>query len=108
MTKANIEELEFETTSCFMAYDAKSGEVLYIHECMKQKGPYEPEADPNEDTVLQMVREDYGNRNLKVMKLPEDFELKSESTYHVDPSSGELEESYSPTVKFRDFIKQAE
>jgi len=106
MTQLNIEELKFETTSCFIAYDAESGEVLYIHECMKQKGSYETEADPDEDTVFQIARVDYDDRGLKVMKLPEGFELKPESKYRVDPASGEIEESYSPTVKFRDFIKQ--
>ncbi len=108
MTKKTIGELEFETTSCYVAYDAQSGEILYIHECMKQKGSYEAEDDPDEDAVLQLASAEYGGRGLKVMRLPEGFELKPESTYHVDPSSGKLEESYSPDVKFRDFIKNAE
>ncbi len=107
MTEQKFEEIEFETTSCFIAYDAQSGEVLYIHECMKEKGSYEGESEPDEDIVLQMAQEDYGDRNLKVMKLPEGFEMKPESTYRVDTGSGKLEESYSPAVKFRDFIKQA-
>lgn len=107
MTTLNIEKLEFETTSCFIAYETESGEVLYIHECMKQKGSYEGESDPDEDMVLNMAKEDYGNRNLKVMKLPEGFELNPESTYHVNTGSGELEESYNSAPKFRDVIKQA-
>ncbi len=108
MTKKTIGELEFETTSCFVAYDAESGEILYVHEFMKQKGSYETEAEPDEDAVLQLASAEYGGRGLKVMRLQEDFELKPDVTYHVDPGSGKLEESYSPAVKFRDFIKQAD
>ncbi|MGB2693456.1 MAG: hypothetical protein WBC96_13265, partial [Thermodesulfobacteriota bacterium] len=64
MTKSNTEELEFESTSCFIAYDAQNGDVLYIHECMKQKGSYEGESDPDEDMILQMARGDYGDRGI--------------------------------------------
>ena len=108
MTKQTMQELEFETTSCYIAYDSESGEILYIHESMKQKGDYETDADPNEEAVIQLARQDYDDRNLKVMKLPEGFEMKAESTYHIDIGSGSLEESYSPRAKFRDFLKQAD
>jgi hypothetical protein len=108
MTKQKIEELEFETTSCYIAYDAQSGEILYMHECMKQKGSYDSEADPEEETVLELARAEYDGRNLKVMRAPEGFEMKPELKYHVDVGSGKLENAYSPVMKFRDFLKQAE
>jgi len=108
MTKKNIEELEFETTSCYIAYDSQSGEILYIHECMKQKGTYETEADPEEEAVLEFARAEYDDRKLKVMRAPEGFEMNPELEYHVDIGSGKLENAYSPAMKFRDFLKQAE
>ena len=108
MAKQKIEELEFETTSRYVAYDAKSGEILYIHECIKQKGTYEAVADPDENEVLEFARSEYDDRNLKVMRAPEDFEMNSDLGYHVDIESGKLEKSYSPAMKFRDFLKQAE
>lgn len=108
MTKQSIEELEFETTSCFVAFDAESGEVLYVHECMKQKGRYEAEADPDEEIVLKLARADYDDRKLKVMKLPDGFELKEDMRYSVDTYSGELKESEANTMRFRDFNKLKE
>jgi len=108
MADRKIEELEFETTSCFIAYDADSGEIVYIQESMKQKGTYETETDTEEDEVLKFARAEYDGRNLKVMRAPEDFEMNPELKYHVDVGSGKLENAYSPAMKFRDFLKQAE
>lgn len=108
MTKKNIEELEFETTSCYIAYDEQSGEILHIHECMKQKGTYEAEADPDEDMVFQMTTANYGGRNLKVMKLTEGLEMNLDVEYSIDTYSGELKESSGSVMTFSNFIKEAD
>ena len=106
MTKQKIDELEFEMTSCFIAYDTETGEILYIHECLKQKDAYVTQNDPDEDTVLQMARAEFDDRSLNVMKMPEDFEIRNDKIYSVDKYSGELVESDENTMKFRDFYKQ--
>jgi len=108
MTNQNIEELEFETTSRYIVYDAESGEILYIHECMKQKGTYETEADPGEYEVLRIAMEDFEKRNLKVMKAQDGFEMEPDVTYSVDTYSGELKKSSANTMTFREFLKQPE
>lgn len=108
MTKQKIGELEFETTDRFIAYDSESGEILYVHECMKQKGLYEAEPDPEEETVLELARAEYKGKSLKVMRAPEGCEMNPELKYHVDLHSGKLKNAYSPAMKFRDFLKQAE
>lgn len=105
MTTQKIEELEFEMTSCFIAYDNETGEILYIHECLKQKGAYIAENDPDQDTVLQMARAEFEDKNLNVMKLPEGFELQNDKVYSVEKYSGELMESDESSMKFRDFFK---
>ena len=108
MKRLSIEELEFETTSRFVVYDTEDGKVLYIHECMKQKGTYEAEADPDEEKVLKLARADYDGGKLKVIKLPDGFELKEDTRYSVDTYSGELKESAADSMRFRDFNKLKE
>ena len=108
MTEKTVRELEFETTIRFIVYDADSGEILYIHETIREPGSYDGEKDPEEDTVLEMAREVYDSRNLKVMRVPERFEMKPDVTYSIDTYSRELKQSSGAVMTFREFIKQPE
>ena len=108
MTEKTIRELQFETTSRFIVYDADSGEMLYVHETMREPGSYDGEKDPEEDTVLEMAREIYDSRNLKVMRAPHGIEMKPDMTYSIDTYSRELKQSSGAVMTFREFIKQPE
>jgi len=106
MTEKSIQEIELETTNRYIVYDADSGDMLYTHETMREPGSYYGEQDPEEDAVVEMARTEYDERNLKVMKAPQGFEMKPDVTYSIDTYSGEIKESTSAAMTFREFIKQ--
>ncbi len=109
MTKSEIRDLVLETTSCFIAYDADSGDVLYIHESMSEPGPYETAGGViDSEAIRQIASRDFEKRSIHVIEMPKGFEWKQGASYWVDPYCGELKELSAPVKTFREHLRQAD
>ncbi|WP_020529827.1 hypothetical protein [Flexithrix dorotheae] len=100
--------LELNTINYFIAFDAKSGEILHIHETMEEQGNYQNDKNVlmNEEKLKTLTSHDFEKRSVAVIKLPPNFQLKPEKKYWVDPISCELNELSTPTeLKFRDVLR---
>ena len=109
MTESKTRELEFETVTRFVAYDAHSGEVLSVHEVMSESGYYETsDCDTECEAIRYLVGRDFEKRSIKVKEMPKDTQLKQDVSYWVDPHCEEIKELSAPVKRFRDFITEEE
>lgn len=105
MTQSRTRELEFDVTGRYVAYDASTGEVLLTHDVMNERGAYEGSGETADvEAVQQMACRDFEKRQIKVLRLPREFEWKPEASYRVDPGSEELVEVSSSPMTFREFV----
>ena len=109
MTRSNTKELELHTTSCFVAYDADSGDILYVHEVISEGRSYDDKKPSvcTED-ICQMASRDFEKRSIKAIELPQGVELRQEASYWVDPCSREIKELSMKETTFKDFLREAE
>lgn len=107
MTRSNIQELVVETSGCYVAYDADSGDILYIHEIMGELGTCsDSDEHVNCEAVRQLACRDFEKRSIKVIELAHGFELKQEAQYWVDPYTREIIELSVKEQTFRNFLRE--
>ena len=102
MQRCKADSVSFSTMRCAIAYDSRTGDVLYVHEFMSepscaQETPWDAEA------VRHAAARDFGARPLEVMSVPRGMEPKDGYMYRVDVKSKTLAQVERPQRRFRDF-----
>jgi hypothetical protein len=102
----DVAETELQTTDCFVAYDANSGEVVYVHEVKREPGAKpEAESPANTNAIRHMVAREFAGRRLEVIEAPKGFQRRTGVSYRVDPASKTIE-PLEGFASFRDFVGQ--
>lgn len=109
MRNKKKKDLKINMTSCFIAFDSKSGDILHVHETMTEQGNHKVDKASliNEDLVKEITACDFEKRSFQVMKLPSDQQLAPEKEYWVDPVSRDIRELKQPVQQtFREVLMQ--
>lgn len=106
MSSSDTRELELESTGRYVAFDASTGEVLLVRETLSERGSCGSTAEARDiESVRQAARDVFAERNVKAVRLPQNFVWNPEATYRMDPASEELRELPPGQLTFREFVR---
>ncbi len=107
MSKPRRTDLELHLKRSFVAYDARTGDVLHTHEFVSESDPCGGAENAwDAEAVRQMAARDFESRDVKVIDVPRGMGGREESLYRVDLKTGTLIEVERPRQRFRDFGKE--
>ena len=106
MSKSRKADLELHLKRSIVAYDARTGDVLHVHEFLSESDPC-GEQVWDAEAVRQMAARDFESRDVKVIEVPRGLGGREDSSYRVDLKSGTLLEVERPKQRFRDFVREA-
>jgi hypothetical protein len=107
MSKPRETALELHLKRSFLAYDARTGDVLHTHEFLSESDPCGGAEDAwDAEAVRQMAARDFEARDVRVIPVPRGMGGREESSYRVDLKTGTLVEVERPRQRFRDFVRE--
>ncbi len=107
MSKSRKADLELHLKRSFVAYDARTGDLLHVHEFLSESDPCGgPEQVWDPEAVRQMAARDFESRDIKVLEVPRGMGGREDYSYRVDLKNGNVIEVERPRQRFRDFVRE--